>query len=417
MKKTQGHLLALLIAGVSIGLYGCSKPVLDYRNMQVINGKIYSADANEPFTGTVTNFPDNEILKSQEGFTGFADVVAKAAFPKDPYTPGIVTLNSATTAYCTISVSEGWLDGKASCTAPHSDTAGTQMSFTKGALDGSMTYFNFVLSSHPLSEGTFDGGTPDGKQTVYDPVSGNKVETVHWLNGVLDGAVEVYNATNGEVIKKFAVKDGKQEGAYMDYSPDGKTKLHTAELSKGLKQGDEEFYYPDGKHKEHSEWVEGKLNGMVRRWSEDGKVTEELAYANDVQVLTEADKMRRALSGPVASPAPASIATPTTVPVTPDQPANAAPVSGPVLTTDQMVDAGGVNGLTVTSKNADGYPIFQLECEADGHCVGPTGEAIGDIKAVAAEMPAVKADDIVRLKYVCSKICKDPQGDVVGSQP
>jgi hypothetical protein len=95
----------------------------------------------------------------------------------------------------------------------------------------------------------------------------------------------------------------------------------------------------------------------------------------------------------------------------------AALTGGTTLTAEQMVDAGGVNGLTVTSKNADGYPIFQLECEADGHCVGPTGEAIGDIMAMAAEMPAVKAEDVVRLKYVCSKICKDTQGDVVGSQP
>jgi hypothetical protein len=268
MRKAQENLLVLMIATASLGLFGCSTPVLDYRNMQVINGKIYSADANEPFTGNVTNFPDNEILKNQEGFAGFADVAAKAAFPRDPYTPGIVTLNFATTAYCTISVSEGWLDGKASCTAPHSDASGTQMSFKKGALAGSMTYFNFVLSPHLLSEGAFDDGTPDGKQTVYDPVSGNKVEIVHWSNGTLDGAVEVYNAANGEVIKKFAMKEGKLDGTYSEYSADGKTTLHTAEFANGLKQGNEELYYPDGKHKEHSEWVDGKLNGAVRRWGD-----------------------------------------------------------------------------------------------------------------------------------------------------
>jgi hypothetical protein len=100
-----------------------------------------------------------------------------------------------------------------------------------------------------------------------------------------------------------------------------------------------------------------------------------------------------------------------------DEQMKAALTGGTTPTADQMVDAGGVNGLTVTSKNADGYPIFQLECEADGHCVGPTGEPIGDITAVAAEMPAVKADDVVRLKYVCAQICKDPQGDIVGRAP
>jgi hypothetical protein len=31
--------------------------------------------------------------------------------------------------------------------------------------------------------------------------------------------------------------------------------------------------------------------------------------------------------------------------------------------------------------------------------------------------PAIVTTDVVRLKYVCSQICKDPQGDIVGRAP
>ena len=36
-------------------LAGCKSDVLDYRNVQIVNGKVYAGDANTPFSGKVTN--------------------------------------------------------------------------------------------------------------------------------------------------------------------------------------------------------------------------------------------------------------------------------------------------------------------------------------------------------------------------
>lgn len=309
MKIPQRVPLAALIATTLLVLSGCSKPVLDYRNAEVVNGKIYSSAANKPFTGTVTNFPDNEILKYQDGFAGFANILAQSAFPDDmrgARNLGITAqgmLTATTTAYCDVSVRNGLLDGKTICKAPHTDTTGTEMSFEGGSLSGEMTYYDFSLSPNRLSKGSFKDGTPDGTQTIYSVKTGNKIGVANWSDGALDGRVERYNATNGALIRRGRLKDGKLDGEVVEYSDDGKAKLRTAEYTSGFQSGDEELYYLDGKHKEHSQWVDGKLNGTVRRWDENGNLIQELTYKNGVQVQSDADKLRHALTDPVPAAA------------------------------------------------------------------------------------------------------------------
>jgi antitoxin component YwqK of YwqJK toxin-antitoxin module len=301
---------AALVLTLATVLPGCSNPVLDYRNIQVVNGKIYLSDANQPFTGTVTNFPDDELLKDQDGFASFANTLAQAAFPDDlrgAQNLGLTAqgmLTAATTAYCDVSVRNGLLDGKAVCKAPRSDTVGTQMSFEGGALSGPMTYYDFALSPNPLSDGSFKGGTPDGTQTIYSPKTGNKIGVATWSDGVFNGKVERYDPTTGALTREGTLKDGKLDGVLVQYSDDGKVKLRSTGYASDLKNGDEEVYYPDGKPKEHSEWADGKLNGVVQRWAEDGSKAQELTYKDGVPVQSDADKLAQALSSPVTPAAP-----------------------------------------------------------------------------------------------------------------
>jgi antitoxin component YwqK of YwqJK toxin-antitoxin module len=312
MRKKQRNpsLLVLMLAIATLGLSGCSNEELDYRNVQVVNGKIYSGDSNKPFTGSVTNVPDNEILKSQDGFAGFANIIVQAAFSSDMQAArnlgitGVGMLTASATAYCDVSVHDGLLDGKAICKAPRSDTVGTEMSFKDGSLTGSMKYFDFDLSPNPLAEGSFEDGVPDGKQTVYDAKTGSKIAIVHWASGVQDGTEEIYNRSSGEVTKKLSYKNGKIDGDYVEYSASGKIKLHTAELTNGVKNGNEALYYPDtGKRKEYSEWKDGNLNGTVRRWDENGNETQEMEFKNGLQVQKDKDQLVQALADSISTPA------------------------------------------------------------------------------------------------------------------
>lgn len=262
MRKNQSSLLLSLVAVLPLSLFGCSNQILDYRNAQVVNGKIYASDANKPFTGTVTNFPDNEILQGQEGFSPFAKIVAVGAFPDDGRHYDLAwrllnasgAFNARTSSYCDVSVVDGYLDGKTVCKAPRTNTVGTEMSFKGGSLNGDLKYYNFNFTTNLLAEGSFKDGLPVGTQTVYGTKTSTKTVIVNWSEGVLNGVEEIYNEANGKLTGQYRFKDGK-------------------------------------------------LEGPARRWDENGTLSEDLTFRDGVQVQTDIDKFKQALSEPVAVPA------------------------------------------------------------------------------------------------------------------
>jgi hypothetical protein len=272
MNMTKGSLWAPLIAVVALCLYGCSRPILDYRNVQIVNGKVFAGDADKPFSGTVTNFPDNELLRSQNGFRKFAYIIVHAdAAPSTPIaqqlafdtTVPVAALYTTTTSYCTVSVRDGWLDGPSKCTAPNSDTSGTQMSFSKGVLDGNVTFFDFDRSQNLVAEGSFVNGVIDGKQKVYSLKTGKLIEMVHWDNGALTGGEEAYDENTGKLTMRTNEKNGKLDGAFDQYDP-----------RSGTKTG-------------HGNFVDGKLEGEVQKWDASGKVISDKTFKDGVDVSAQ----------------------------------------------------------------------------------------------------------------------------------
>ena len=269
MKLTKGIVAAPLIAVLALCLYGCSRPVLDYRNVQIVNGKIFAGDADKPYSGTVTNVPDSELLKPQNGFKKFAYIIVHAdAAPGTPIgeqltfdsTVPIAALYDTPTSYCTVSVRDGWLDGPSKCTAPNSDTPGTQMSFSKGVLDGDVAFFDFDRSRNLVSEGSFVNGAIDGKQKVYSLKTGKLVEMVHWDKGSLTGAEEAYDGNTSKLTMRTNEKNGKLDGAFVQYDPQS-----------GTKTGQGNF-------------VDGKLEGEVQTWDASGKLISDKTYKDGVEV-------------------------------------------------------------------------------------------------------------------------------------
>jgi hypothetical protein len=64
MKNHISRKLVIPLAATLLCLSACGHKVLDYRNAQFVNGKIYSGGANSPFSGAVTNVPNGQILIS-----------------------------------------------------------------------------------------------------------------------------------------------------------------------------------------------------------------------------------------------------------------------------------------------------------------------------------------------------------------
>jgi antitoxin component YwqK of YwqJK toxin-antitoxin module len=461
MRKKQIALVAIMM--ICAGVMGCSRETLDSRQIDETGGLAYKHGSTEPFTGTV-EFKDtipNELqgywTKNTAGIPGLPPVTTNLAGCEEHFTKGLV-------------------DGDATCIGTGGQPA-LSLHYKDELFDGPSKLYNLETGAL-VKDLTWSKGRLDGVVKVYTYDGKQMVNQVNWSDGSIDCSVKQWNA-QGVQITDAAYKSGqidhgtvgtdagsvKTSTEYHDGTPNGVfTKLtdQGVVLQKGLyvdgqRSGPWEDSGLDAQNlisdintassilpvnyhdmieatRVESHWIQGKVDGEMKGWDESGKPFFDLHFSNGVldglnQVVTRDTGSMQTFNVNAGRLVAGQASTPNASATTGQRPPDAQPSStldeqmktaltgGTTLTADQMVDAGGVNGLTVTSKNADGYPIFQLECEADGHCVGPTGEAIGDITAVAAEMPAVKADDIVRLKYVCAQICKDPQGDIVGRAP
>ena len=216
MRKHKSSLLLPLVAVLSLSLFGCSNQVLDHRNAEFNNGVIYAGNANEPFTGTVTNVPDIELLQNQNGFTAFGNVLVRIAFPGSNWSARALTTVSIT-GYCEVSVRKGILDGKTVCKAPGTDNDGTVMHFKGGLLDGTMKYYNSTLARGEMAEATFENGVLTGKETIYNPRTRDhdKIAVLHWANGALEGEFQYWDL-KGNLTDEGSYMDGKKVVTEVD---------------------------------------------------------------------------------------------------------------------------------------------------------------------------------------------------------
>lgn len=78
---------------------------------------------------------------------------------------------------------------------------------------------------------------------------------------------------------------------------------------------------------------------------------------------------------------------------------------------DQLAKLG---TLSVTMVNNEGYPVFNMECTAQGQCVSGTGVPMGSPSDMAKEMTPVRTSDISKYGYRCHLVCIDSQGNIIG---
>nr|WP_239645799.1 hypothetical protein [Burkholderia pseudomallei] len=300
MKRTHvpgrgAALVAVAIAAVLLA--GCKREVLDYRNAQMVNGKVYDGSANEPFSGKLTNVPDRSLLIEQAGFQLAGKLASIALVDSLPASErnaqsflgrsGAEILLSG--AVCDVQIEGGVPDGSAVCKAPQSDVVRIETSFKHGALDGPLK-LSGGQSDGPLLEATFNKGQLDGTEKVYSWTDHKLIHTFPWNNGVASGAEEAFDPNTGAVVKRARFVDGKYEGEVVHYAPDGKQVTLRAT------------------------YTNGKLNGPYKEWDTSGTLTVDRTYSNGVEVgadgadvgscVNEWDDAYRAVPGRPAFPAP-----------------------------------------------------------------------------------------------------------------
>lgn len=299
MKRTHvpgrgAALVAVAIAAVLLA--GCKREVLDYRNAQMVNGKVYDGSANEPFSGKLTNVPDRSLLIEQAGFQLAGKLASIALVDSLPASErnaqsflgrsGAEILLSG--AVCDVQIEGGVPDGSAVCKAPQSDLVHIETSFKHGALNGPLK-LSGGQNEGPLLEATFNNGQLDGTEKVYSWTDHKLIHTFPWSNGVASGTEEALDPNTGAIVKRATFVDGKYEGEVVHYAPDGKQVTLRAT------------------------YVNGKLNGPYKEWDAGGSLIADKTYSDGVEVgangsdvgacVNEWDDAYRAVPGRPAFPA------------------------------------------------------------------------------------------------------------------
>lgn len=244
----------IAIAFAALILSGCKGDALDYRNTQIVNGKVYAGDANSPFSGKVTNVPVPDILNNQPGYQRMMQ--SSAYVVPEAYRDGISPM-AIHQFLCDAKVTEGILDGDVVCKAPQSDTVRMKMSFSSAALTGSMQVFDNT-GDRTVLDVNFSNGKPDGAEKVYYAPTRQLIGEFPWKHGWLDGTVKTYDGKTGNTLLEAHYENGAANGQMIRYAPDGKRVIYRSSFSNDKLDGAEDRFDPNtGELISHDVWQMG----------------------------------------------------------------------------------------------------------------------------------------------------------------
>ncbi|MBR8094707.1 hypothetical protein KDX09_35685 [Burkholderia cenocepacia] len=191
----------IAIAFTGIILSGCNGDVLDYRNTQIVNGKVYAGDANTPFSGHVTNVPYGVIFNQQPGMDLMISVLDTGR--------GL----GMDQTICDTTVKHGELNGDVTCKAPASDIVRLNASFGAAALSGDMKIYS-TDGKIVIVSASFKQGQPDGKEEQVLPAPQKTIRVVHWNRGTLDGESKAWDPQTGELTSEAHYTKGVLNGDF-----------------------------------------------------------------------------------------------------------------------------------------------------------------------------------------------------------
>lgn len=266
--KTEQGLWAMSLCALLL-LAGCGKDqVLEFRNSEVINGKIYAEGANEPFSGKVTNISG----LSTPLLNHVVDQLKTSAYQ------GLGTHLSPQLQryFCDVDIKNGFFDGKAICRLPQD-----------AAIMSEITYLN---------------GSAEGPAKLYVPGKSDVLVAATFKSGTLDKQLEVFNPDNGKLVLNQGWRAGKIHGKIVQYTPDGSHLIYTSEVTDGLKDGIEEsFDRETGKRNGLAEWRAGQPHGKRQQWDAAGNLVNDQVIENGILVSDTLQAKRAKEAGSTSS--------------------------------------------------------------------------------------------------------------------
>lgn len=264
----------------SIALTACGNNVVEFRNAQIINGKVYAGNADEPFSGRLTNLPVGQILISSPGFFKIAHLIDGVQQNFKGQVPGPL---------CDVEVKAGLLNGKAVCKLPQSNIVRYEMTFEDGTLEGELRAYAPTKDNDRISSVSFENGLASGEQKIRNIVTKNVVAVLHWKNGIKVNKQQDFDPATGNLIDEgHTDEEGKTDGEVFAKTPDGVV-YYKAHYSHGRKDGVEEtFDKTTGKPIRRVEWKNGKQDGSSKEWDADGRLKVDAVYSDGTMVSENA---------------------------------------------------------------------------------------------------------------------------------
>ncbi len=114
----------------------------------------------------------------------------------------------------------------------------------------------------------------------YNHPDGSLRRRYFMVNNQIEGEMTEYYPKTGQIQIKRQFKKGIQTGRTLLFYPDGKLK-EVQYYEDGKKQKGDTIFYSNGKPQFLVTFKAGKMDGYMRKWTEDGELFFEARYQQD----------------------------------------------------------------------------------------------------------------------------------------
>lgn len=136
----------------------------------------------------------------------------------------------------------------------------------------------FVIAGTAMAAPKASSVALDTVRTTYDNGRVSRIYTVKKGTDVREGVSLSYHA-NGKLAIEVPYRNGKIDGVLRSYDENGN--LHeTIGYLEGEEEGYSTIYYANGKKKKREVYHQGILNGVSEDWDELGRLVRQIPYEN-----------------------------------------------------------------------------------------------------------------------------------------
>lgn len=272
------------VANAEIYSQGSVDDVLDFRNADVVNGRIYPRDGDTPFSGHVTNIPLESLLEeggglhtylttssSTFGFLNGAKNQLESLLDRTFYNPE---------AICGVTVRSGVLSGPTACADPRSSITRLEIPYSDGLIHGTVTVYQ-ETGEFVIGRALFEHGNLNGSAALFSPSTGIQLVEFPYVNNELHGTAFSYYEDSGNLKRTLPYEDGLLHGEVIHYAADGAQITYRGTYRNGRPTGLGEDFFPSGRRSAAVYTQDGGRHGHFRQWDENGTLITNEIYARN----------------------------------------------------------------------------------------------------------------------------------------